>query len=158
VASRAQSELDSRQVWFFVTHTALVTHWHNLYLVFLPTFLPFFLPKFRVSGQFIIMPRAQRARIGRIIANATRTYNRRQQNNTPERSQTLAQEQRNALSMKSAFNYQSEIDYLNIKALKIGRMTILCPKCHAKNGKMKPMDFAALTVKLFYTNLRIFQT
>jgi len=25
-----------------------------------------------------------------------------------------------------------------------------------KIGKMKPMDFAALTVKLFYTNLRIF--
>ena len=62
-------------------------------------------------------------------------YNRRQQNNTPERSQTRAQEQRNALSMKSAFNYQSEIDYLNIKALQIGRMTILCPKCHAKKWK-----------------------
>jgi hypothetical protein len=28
--------------------------------------------------------------------------------------------------------YQSEIDYLNIKALQIRRMTILCPKCHAK--------------------------
>ncbi|CAI6354226.1 unnamed protein product [Macrosiphum euphorbiae] len=55
--------------------------------------------------------------------------------NTPERSQTLAQEQRNALSMKSAFNYQSEIDYLNIKALQIGPMTILCPKCHAKKWK-----------------------
>jgi uncharacterized protein YueI len=65
------------------------------------------------------MPRAQRARIGRITANATRMYIRKQQNNTPERSQTLAQEQRNALSMKSSFNYQSEIDYLNIKALQM---------------------------------------
>jgi len=54
-------------------------------------------------------------------------YNRRQQDNTPERSQTLAQEQRNALSMKLVFNYQSEIDYLNIKALQIGPITILCP-------------------------------
>jgi uncharacterized protein YueI len=78
------------------------------------------------------MPRAQKARYGRRTANATRMYNRRQQNNTPERSQTLVQEKRNALSMKSAFNYQSEIDYLNIKALQIGRMTILCAKCHAK--------------------------
>ncbi|CAI6357225.1 unnamed protein product [Macrosiphum euphorbiae] len=42
---------------------------------------------------------------------------------------------RNALSMKSAFNYQSVIDYLNIKALQIGPMTILCPKCHAKKWK-----------------------
>lgn len=66
--------------------------------------------------------------------------------NTTERSQTLAQEQHNALSMKS------EIDYLNIKALQIGPMTILCRKCHAKK-----MDFAVLTVKLFYNNLRIFQ-
>jgi hypothetical protein len=31
--------------------------------------------------------------------------------------------------------YQSEIDYLNIKALQIGRMTILCPKCHTKKWK-----------------------
>jgi len=46
-----------------------------------------------------------------------------------------AQEQRNALSMKLAFNYQYEIDYLNIKALQIGRMTILCPMCHAKKWK-----------------------
>jgi len=72
------------------------------------------------------MPRAPRAYIGRRTSNATRMYNRMY--NTPERSQTLAQEQRNALSMKSAFNYQSEIDYLNIKALQIGPMTILCPK------------------------------
>jgi hypothetical protein len=36
------------------------------------------------------------------------------------------------LSMKSAFIYQSEIDYLNIKVLQIGQMTILRPKCHAK--------------------------
>ncbi|KAF0745192.1 Uncharacterized protein FWK35_00035568 [Aphis craccivora] len=64
-------------------------------------------------------------------------YNRRQQNNTPERSQTHAQEQRNALIMKSEFNYQYEIDYLNIKALQIGRMTILSPKCHAKKWKNK---------------------
>ncbi|KAE9542287.1 hypothetical protein AGLY_003414 [Aphis glycines] len=40
-------------------------------------------------------------------------YNRRQQNNTPERSQTLVQEQ----------------------PLQIVRMTILCPKCHAKKWK-----------------------
>jgi hypothetical protein len=58
-------------------------------------------------------------------------YNRRQQDNTPGHSQTLAQ-QRNALSLKSAFNYQSEIDYLNITALQIGPMATLCPKCHAK--------------------------
>jgi hypothetical protein len=31
--------------------------------------------------------------------------------------------------------YQSEIDYLNIKALQIGLMTILCPKFHAKKWK-----------------------
>jgi hypothetical protein len=48
VASRAQSELGSRRVWFFATHTALVTHWHNLYLVFYLLFY-FFLPKFRVT-------------------------------------------------------------------------------------------------------------
>ncbi|KAL4098638.1 hypothetical protein QTP88_023201 [Uroleucon formosanum] len=53
--------------------------------------------KFRVSDQFIIMPRAPIAPIGRRTANATRMYNKRQQDNTPERSQTLAQEQRNAL-------------------------------------------------------------
>ncbi|XP_025410795.1 zinc finger BED domain-containing protein 1-like [Sipha flava] len=47
------------------------------------------------------MPRAQRARNGRRTANATRMYNRKQQNNTPERSQTLAQEKRNALSPTS---------------------------------------------------------
>jgi hypothetical protein len=46
-------------------------------------------------------------------------YNRRQQDNIPERSQILAQQQRNALSLKSAFNYRSEIDYLNITALQI---------------------------------------
>ncbi|KAL4148823.1 hypothetical protein QTP88_002972 [Uroleucon formosanum] len=74
--------------------------------------------KFWVSGQFIIMPRAPRAPIGRRTANATRMYDRRQQDNTLERSQTLAQEQRNALSMKSAFNYQSEIDCLHIKRFK----------------------------------------
>jgi hypothetical protein len=62
-------------------------------------------------------------------------YNRRQQNNTPKSSQTLAQKQRDTLSMKSSFNYQSEIDYLNIKALQIGRMTVLCPKCHVKKWK-----------------------
>ncbi|XP_016661099.1 uncharacterized protein LOC107884118 [Acyrthosiphon pisum] len=79
------------------------------------------------------MQRALRAYIGRRTANATRMYNRMY--NTPERSQTLAQEQRNASSMKSAFNYKSEIDYLNIKALQIGPMTILCPKCNAKKWK-----------------------
>ena len=70
------------------------------------------------------MPRAPRADIGRRTANATRMYNRRQQDNTPEHSQSLAQEKRNTLNMKSVFNYQSEIDYLNIKALQIGPMTI----------------------------------
>ncbi|KAL4107502.1 hypothetical protein QTP88_017839 [Uroleucon formosanum] len=69
--------------------------------------------KFRVSGQFIIMPRAPRAPIGRRTANATPMYNRRQQDNTPKCSQTLAQEERNALRP----------------------MTILCPKCHAKKWK-----------------------
>jgi hypothetical protein len=77
------------------------------------------------------MPRAPRARIGRKTM-----YNRRQQdNNTPERSQTLAQQQLNALCLKSAFNYRSEIDYLNITALQIGPMATLCPKCHAKKWK-----------------------
>jgi hypothetical protein len=51
------------------------------------------------------MLRAPRARIGS-IANATRMYNRRQQENTPERSQILAQQQRNALSLKLAFDYR----------------------------------------------------
>jgi hypothetical protein len=31
--------------------------------------------------------------------------------------------------------YQSEIDYLNIKTLQIERITILCPKYHAKKWK-----------------------
>jgi hypothetical protein len=41
-------------------------------------------------------------------------YNKRQQENTPERSQILAQQRLDALSLKSAFNYPSEIDYLDI--------------------------------------------
>eukprot|EP00102_Acyrthosiphon_pisum_P006458 XP_001952520.2 PREDICTED: glycoprotein 3-alpha-L-fucosyltransferase A [Acyrthosiphon pisum] len=59
------------------------------------------------------MPRAPRARIGRRTANATRMYNRKQQDNTPERSQTHAQEQRNALSNWNSFVFLSYYFFLN---------------------------------------------
>jgi hypothetical protein len=59
----------------------------------------------------------------------------RQLKNTPECSQRLAQQQRDALSLKSAFNYRSEIDYLNIPALQIGPITTLYPTCPAKKWK-----------------------
>jgi hypothetical protein len=55
-----------------------------------------------------------------------------QQENTPDRSQKLVQQQRNALSLKSAFNYRSEIDYLNIPALEIETMITLCTLYLAK--------------------------
>ena len=70
------------------------------------------------SFRKIFMPRVPRARIGRKTDNATRMYNRRQQQQ---------QQQRNALDLKAAFNYRSEIVYLNIPSLQIGPMTSLCP-------------------------------
>lgn len=75
------------------------------------------------------MPRAARSRIGRRSFNANRVYNRRQRETSTKRSRRLEEnrignaEDRlrasnyNAINLKSAFDYHSEIDYLNLSVI-----------------------------------------
>lgn len=74
----------------------------------------------------MLLPRAQRAGIGR-IPNADNLYNLRYLETSPElpqrlqkqRLRTVGTKQTNILNLKFAFNYWSDLDYLDILTILI---------------------------------------